>query len=82
LALIVAPWKEGKDQPTGAEEHDSVHRAIDALPPQQRAAIVLRVIEGLDYAEIAATLGCPVGAVRANLHLARKKVRQMLGEEQ
>ncbi len=36
---------------------DDVQRALDALPPDFRAAVVLCDIEGLSYEEIAATLG-------------------------
>ncbi len=52
--------------------------AIDSLPARQRAALLLRVVEGLSYEAIAEALECEVGAVRANLHLARMKVRSRL----
>lgn len=65
-----------------APEPEDVWRARDAvdhLPPRQRAAFVLRVIAELDYAGIAQALECDVGAVRANLHLARQALRARLG---
>jgi len=62
------------------EDQQRADRAIRALPPLQRAIFVLRVIEGQDYAAIAQTLGCEVGAVRSSLHLARARLRQALGE--
>src|SRR3954451_7908450 len=43
---------------------DDVQRALDALPPDFRAAVVLCDIEGLSYEEIAATLGIKLGGVR------------------
>ena len=59
---------------------ERVRRAIETLPPMQRAVVVLRLVEELDYADIAATLGCSVQAVRANLHLGRQRVRRLAGE--
>jgi RNA polymerase sigma factor (sigma-70 family) len=69
-----------RDRVDGDELHERMHQAIDTLPPQQHAALVLRVVEELSYKEIAATLGSSVQTVRANLHLARQRVRKLLGE--
>src|SRR5829696_2511771 len=46
----------------GAFDAD-VQAALDALPPDFRAAVVLCDIEGLSYEEIAATLGIKLGPV-------------------
>ena len=43
---------------------DDVQRALDALAPEFRAAVVLCDIEGLSYEEISATLGVKLGTVR------------------
>jgi RNA polymerase sigma-70 factor (ECF subfamily) len=45
--------------------------AIVALPGEQRAALVLRELEGLSYEEIATVLGVSVAAVKGRLHRAR-----------
>ena len=50
---------------------------LDRLSPPMRAALVLRELEGLDYDEIAATLGVPVGTVRSRLHAARAQFRAL-----
>lgn len=50
------------------------------LPPQQRAAFVLRELEGLPAREVAATLQCSTSAVRTHVSLARKKLRLALAE--
>jgi RNA polymerase sigma factor (sigma-70 family) len=55
-----------------------VRSAMAALPPRQQAALVLRVIEELDVPEIAQALDCSAEAVRASLHLARRRVRESL----
>ena len=49
-----------------------VGELLDRLTPAGRAALVLREVEGLDYAEIANVLGVPVGTVRSRLHSARE----------
>ncbi len=68
-----------RDAERGEELH-AVRTAIAALPPQQRAVFVLRVMEELPYEEIAETLACSVASVRSNLHLARRRVRATVGE--
>ena len=45
--------------------------AIVRLPPDQRATLVLRELEGLSYEEIAHVLGTTVPAVKGRLHRAR-----------
>jgi RNA polymerase sigma-70 factor (ECF subfamily) len=50
---------------------------LDRLSPPMRAALVLREMEGLDYDEIAQTLGIPVGTVRSRLHAARAQFRAL-----
>jgi RNA polymerase sigma factor (sigma-70 family) len=56
----------------------AVGRAVDALPPRQRAALMLRCFQGLDYAEVAATVGGSVEAARANVYQAVRKLRAAL----
>ena len=57
---------------------DDVQRALDALPPDFRAAVVLCDIEGLSYEEIAATLGIKLGTVRSRIHRGRAQLRSAL----
>jgi RNA polymerase sigma-70 factor (ECF subfamily) len=66
--------------PDRREQREAIDRAVHALPPVQRAVFVLRVVEQLDYAGIAAALECDVGAVRASLHLARARLRTALAD--
>ena len=57
-------------------------RALASLPGTLRAALVLRALHGLDYAEIAGALGCSVGAARVKVHRARQHcARALLGAE-
>ncbi len=57
---------------------DDVQRALDALSPDFRAAVVLCDIEGLSYEEIAATLGVKLGTVRSRIHRGRAQLREAL----
>jgi RNA polymerase sigma-70 factor (ECF subfamily) len=57
---------------------DDVQRALDDLPPDFRAAVVLCDIEGLSYEEIAATLDIKLGTVRSRIHRGRAQLRAAL----
>jgi RNA polymerase sigma factor (sigma-70 family) len=63
-----------------AEMHldPEVQQALDALPADFRAAVVLCDLEGLSYEEIAATLGIKVGTVRSRIHRGRVLLREAL----
>lgn len=58
----------------------AIDRALAELPPEYRAAFVLRELHGLDYGEIAAALEIEVGTVRSRLHRARAALRTALAE--
>jgi RNA polymerase sigma-70 factor (ECF subfamily) len=55
-----------------------VERALAALPPDFRAAVVLCDIEGLSYEEIADVLGVKMGTVRSRIHRGRAMLRDAL----
>lgn len=57
---------------------DDILRALAALPPEYRAAVVLSDIEGLSYEEIAVTLDIKLGTVRSRLSRARSRLRDSL----
>lgn len=57
-----------------------VWAALSDLPFDQRAAIVLREIDGLSYEEIAESLGIAVGTVKSRLARARLNLRGALRE--
>ena len=51
------------------------------LPWAQRAAVVLRHVTGLSYAEVAAALARPVGTVKADVHRGLQQLRTLVEEE-
>jgi RNA polymerase sigma-70 factor (ECF subfamily) len=57
---------------------DLVTRAINRLDDEQRTVIVLRDIEGMDYAQIADVLGVELGTVKSRISRARAALRQIL----
>jgi RNA polymerase sigma factor (sigma-70 family) len=61
------------------EELADLMRRLQALPEAQRAAIVMRELEGLSHEEIARALGVSGGAARQAIHRARRALRDGIG---
>ncbi|MCK5943198.1 MAG: sigma-70 family RNA polymerase sigma factor [Planctomycetes bacterium] len=82
LALDEAVVADYANEPftasSAAERRARVHRAIDALSPALRDAIVLRVVEGLDYRTIAETLELPLGTVKSRIAAATLRLAERL----
>lgn len=55
-----------------------IAQAVDALPARQRATFIMRQYQQLTNDEIAQTLKCPVGTVKANYFFAVKNLQQKL----
>ena len=68
----------GADVETTLVRRESIDRALAALPPDLRVAVVLRDVEGLDYKEIAAATGAPIGTVESRIFRARRRLRPLL----
>lgn len=66
-------------QPLSAAERRSVHAAVAALPPRQRDAVLLRMLEGRSTRETAGIMGCAEGTVKALLHQGVERLRQSMG---
>ena len=74
------PGRELSPQQVYDDTHfdGDVQAALDALPPDFRAAVVLCDLEGLSYEEIADTLGVKIGTVRSRIHRGRSQLREAL----
>ena len=58
-----------------------IERALAALVEDQRIALLLVVLEGLSYREVAEVLGVPIGTVMSRLARARAQIRAYLDGE-
>jgi RNA polymerase sigma-70 factor (ECF subfamily) len=56
----------------------AIDRALARLPVDLRSAVVLRDVQGLDYREIAETLGVPIGTVESRIFRGRRRLRALL----
>ncbi len=63
----------------GLELRAEIFAALQQLPPARREAVILRDIEGLSYADIAAVTSSTEGAVRVQVHRARQQLQESLG---
>jgi RNA polymerase sigma-70 factor (sigma-E family) len=64
----------------GVVDRDAVWSAVRALPPRQRAVVVLRYYEDLSEAEIADALGCSRGTVKSQASNALATLRRTVGD--
>jgi RNA polymerase sigma-70 factor (ECF subfamily) len=60
------------------ELEERVKLAMDKLPPEQKAALIFRDVEGLSYQEMAEAMGCSIGTVMSRLHYGRKRMQESL----
>ena len=62
-------------------ERARVAAALDALPPRQRLAVVLRYFEDVSEVEAARLMGCSVGTVKSTTSRAAARLRELLDDE-
>ncbi|MDG5767713.1 RNA polymerase sigma-70 factor [Balneolales bacterium ANBcel1] len=66
------------EQLHGQDASNSIQQAISALPERRREILVLRLLHGLSYKEISATLGISVNTVDTQIRRALKTLRARL----
>ena len=71
----------GGPAPGDAGDVVFAHRLLRSLPRQQRAAVVLRFLDDLNFAEIADILGCTESTARSHVHRALTRLREQLGDD-
>lgn len=67
-----------EDRLVGEVTAQQVRNAIRALPPKQRAAVVMHKYNDMDYAQISRVLGCTTSAVKALMFRAYETLRLRL----
>jgi RNA polymerase sigma-70 factor (ECF subfamily) len=72
MALLERP-RESDGEPTG----EDVLNQLEGLPAMYRAALILRYVDDLPIAEVAATFGLDAGATNSLLFRARSTLRQL-----
>jgi len=85
--LPLEDWQhDAEEQPEEAalrnDQEERVRRALNALPPGARSALILREYEQLSYKEIAEVLQIPIGTVMSRLNYARKLLRERLARDE
>lgn len=65
-----------------ADARETLHQALDKLPPEFREVIVLRELQGLSYKEIGGVTGVPLGTVMSRLARARRRLQRALCADQ
>ncbi|HYF48448.1 MAG TPA: sigma-70 family RNA polymerase sigma factor [Planctomycetota bacterium] len=66
-------------KPSGTTEQlEAVRDAVDALPDHERVSVLLHFFAGLEYRELAAQLGVPVGTAKARVSRGVERLRERL----
>lgn len=63
-------------------ESDAVRAALDAMPVKQRGALILRIVYGLSFGELAHALGSSEAAAKMALSRARERFRALYTQEE
>ena len=82
LIQIPAPAELAPDRNLERRQNEErIQRALGALTPEQREAILLSRYQGLSYAEIAQISGCSEGAVKTRVFRAMETLKKALTAE-
>lgn len=81
LANVAREEPRAERRLEGRTELELVRELLDELPENHRRAIELAYLDGVNYADAAAALGCTIGTVKTWVHRGRKKLRELYLEE-
>lgn len=65
-----------------AAPHSDLQSALQELSHAQRSAVILHYLNDLPVREVAEALGCAEATAKVHLHRARKRLAEILGEEE
>jgi len=68
------------EEATKSELYRHLEVALRELPPDQRAAVVLCDVYGMDYNEVAAMTESALGTVKSRIHRGRLRLRELMAE--
>lgn len=75
---VPTPGPTLEDRAQTAELGVAIQEALSALPSDQRLAVILCDVQGMEYAEIAHVMGVSLGTVKSRINRARGRLRERL----
>jgi RNA polymerase sigma-70 factor (ECF subfamily) len=82
LAQVADPRADVEEQAWLQSQGDTVWRALNALPADQRRVLILAYFGGLSHSAIAEALGWPLGTVKKRISLGMHKLRLALAHHE
>ena len=79
---VVPERASGFDLAEVASTAVDVHRALQRVPEDFRAVLILHDVQGMPYEQIAEAIGAPVGTIKSRLHRGRVALARALRGEQ
>jgi RNA polymerase sigma-70 factor, ECF subfamily len=79
--IELRPGAQPEDAAESAALLERLSAGLDELPPKLRVLVVLKDIYGLSHEEIAEELGISVSAAKVRLHRGRKRLRDLLYDD-
>ena len=79
--MQLVSWTEGPESAAvNTELREKLEEGLALLPPQLRATVVLRDVQGLSNEEAAEVLRTTIPSLKAKLHRGRVLLRKYLGD--
>jgi RNA polymerase sigma-70 factor (ECF subfamily) len=75
---VVAYLQPSNGVPADPQAREAVEKALSSLPAEQREVVILHVLEGLTFIEMADLLGIPPDTAASRFRYAREKLRDIL----
>jgi RNA polymerase sigma-70 factor (sigma-E family) len=79
--VLAIPEQAQADRTDAFATQDLLWAQVRALPPRQRAALVLRYYEDLSESDTAQLMGCAIGTVKSQVSAGLDRLRQRMGPE-